>query len=719
MRVSVVINTYNRGHCLGQALWGLSQQTYDDFEVIVVNGPSTDGTERLLDQHAGRIRVGRCAEVNISKSRNVGINMAAGEIVAFLDDDAIPEPEWLADIVAGYDHPDVGGVGGVVYDFTGRRYQFRNGVCTRLGEARVNIDEPLWAYQMPGADPFVCLLGANSSFRRRCLVEIGGFDEEIEYFLDETDVCVRLIDRGWLIRSVERGLVHHHYQQSHLRNAQRVINHPYPIIKNKLYFSLLHGPPRYTLPEILGETTRLAETYRDEFAPRLDRASRRTFLRELEQGLEDGRTRGLKAERKSGTIRACELASADFLPYQRLRPMGRRLCICLVSQEYPPGSYGGIGRFTHDMATGLAQRGHEVHVITSCHDEEQTDFERGVWVHRVREDVHSRPELASWPTARRNLSRATAVHQELERIAADRAIDVVQAPIWDCEGILAQLDGRWRTVLSLQTSASIAADLNPQWGESAAGQGSLTLERFTVKHSFYVHTISKDILNRVQNDHNIRFDPAHVGLVPLGMPDRATGQARTCSGGPLRVLFVGRLEKRKGIDTFLEAATRVARIRENVEFWVVGDDTLPGEGGKTYRAHFEGSVPHGIGKRFHFTGRVDESALYDHYARADVFCAPSRYESFGLVFLEAMMFGVPVIGCAVGGMNEVIEPGVSGLLVKPESAAELSEAIVALLDDAGRRLEMGRRARQRFLETYTSRAMCEGIEAFYHQVVGA
>jgi glycosyltransferase involved in cell wall biosynthesis len=643
--------------------------------------------------------------------------MAAGEVVAFLDDDAVPEPRWLADLVAGYDHCDVGGVGGAVYDYTGRRYQFRNGICNRLGEARLNIDEPLWAYQIPGADPFATLIGANSSFRKSCLLEIGGFDEEIEYYLDETDICVRLIDRGWLIRSVERGLVHHHYQRNHLRDARRVIHHPYPLIKNKLYFSLTHGRDRYSMAQILAETCRLADAFLAEIAPSLGREAHRTFVREVEDGLEDGRTRGIRGERKSGSFRTVECAVREFLPYPVRRPAGRKLCICLVSQELPPRKYGGIGRFTQDMASGLAEIGHEVHVVTAADDHEETEYENGVWIHRVMEDGSARPELAPWPTARRNLSRATAVHREIERIAEGRQIDVIQAPIWDCEGVLCQLDPRWRTVLSLQTSASIAARLNPEWGASPCGQGSIALEQFAVRTASYVHTISDDILRRVQDDHPVRFDAAHVGMVPLGIPDRSKRYSRTTGRGSVRVLFVGRLEKRKGIDHFLVAATRLARLRENVDFLVVGDDQLPAEDGRTHRQRFESSTDPNILKRFHFTGRVAEEDLYHYYVQSDIFCAPSRYESFGLVFLEAMMFGLPVIGCDVGGMKEVIDPGVNGFLVEPGSAAALAHGMLALVDDEEMRLEMGAKSRARFLDRYTAQAMCNGIESYYQRIV--
>src|SRR4051812_13033994 len=118
MKVSVVICTYNRAAGLRQTLKALRYQTHRDFEVVVVAGPSTDDTASVLAEFDGAIRTASCPVRNASRSRNLGIAATAGEVVAFIDDDAIPEPAWLADLVAAYDDDRVAGAGGLVYDPT-------------------------------------------------------------------------------------------------------------------------------------------------------------------------------------------------------------------------------------------------------------------------------------------------------------------------------------------------------------------------------------------------------------------------------------------------------------------------------------------------------------------------------------------------------------------------------------------------------------------------
>ena len=88
--------------------------------------------------------------VHLSKSRNIGIAHAAGDVIAFIDDDAIPEPYWLAELAAAYDAPDVGGAGGVVYDHTGASFQYEYSACSRVAVPRFDVKPPFDIYTRPG-----------------------------------------------------------------------------------------------------------------------------------------------------------------------------------------------------------------------------------------------------------------------------------------------------------------------------------------------------------------------------------------------------------------------------------------------------------------------------------------------------------------------------------------------------------------------------------------
>lgn len=719
MRVSVVINTYNRAASLRTTLQSLRYQIYPQFEVVVVKGPCTDETDAVLDEFRGEVRVGFCPETNLSKSRNVGIALASGDIVAFIDDDAVPDPLWLTELVAGYDGKQVGGVGGIVYDYTGYSLQYERCVTDRRAEPNFKVEPPLWGYNLPDGDGYVHLLGTNASFRRRCLEEIGGFDEEFEYFLDETEVCNRVIDRGYLLRLLPGAAVYHKYLPSDLRNENKVLRKPFSPVKNKFYYALRTARSDEPLENVLADCQDYAaRLLRDAQSHRkhgqLTVAEFATFEADVERGMRRGTEQGLHARRQSAAIPASDPAA--FLPFPILRPH-RRLTVCFVSQEMPPESVGGIGRFTLDLARGFAAAGHEVHLLTRSHTHHRVDFEAGVWVHRLANDAGApwnSPALP--PLVRANLSRASVVYREIKRIGATRRIDLISAPIWDCEGLFCQLDDSLTCVLTLQTTMKTMTEVDPRWTNGSEVPERLALEQYAVRSAKWIHAISQNILDKVERDYGPPAGEAFVSH--LGVVDRNGDYRPRRRGDRLRVLFVGRLEKRKGVDLFLAAAHRLTLEYPDVEFVLAGDNSIPSNDGPPYQTLFEqrhGRDP--ASQRVHFLGKISETDLYQEYADCDIFCLPARYESFGLVFLEAMQFGKPVIGTAIGGMTEIIEHGVNGFLAPPDDLAALIDHLRQLIASESLREELGRQSRRRFEERFSVHSMVDNTLRHYARIV--
>jgi glycogen synthase len=721
-RVSVVINTYNRAATLPKALQGLAYQTYSNFEVIVVNGPSTDGTDALLQYYAGKIRIAHCPETNLSKSRNVGIKDAAGAIVIFIDDDAIPDPHYIEGIVAGYTSRAVGGVGGIVYDNTGYALQGAPPVCDRRANPHFDLQPPFWEYLVPQGDGFVHLIGCNSSFRREALMAVGGFDEEIEYFLDETELCMRLVDHGYALRLLDGAPVYHKFAPSHLRGDNKVLRKPFPVIKNKFYVALRCARSQDRIFDVLEDCRRFANEQLNgakwhHANGRMTDAELAAFEDDLERGTRVGIDRAMNGQRASATIPPAD--PARFLPYPTLHPDGQRMTICLVTQDLPHESPGGIGRFTWDMAVGFAAKGHEVHIISRSRDHNRVDFEDGVWTHRILDDTDgfwNAPDLA--PALRKNLGRAAAVHREVLRIGSTRSIDVVAVPIWDAEGFFCILDDRLPTILSLQTTMKTFVEMHPGW-DSPELQSLVAIERQMVGAAKRIHAISGAILGKVENDYAVSQECNRV-VVPLGIEDRALEFHRRRNDDRLRILFVGRLEKRKGVDLLLDAAITLVREFPNVEFVLAGDDTIPTEEGPTYRAQFESLYgDHPAAQRVIFKGRVSDEELHQNYVDCDIFVSPSRYESFGLVFLEAMVFGKPVVGCKAGGMTEVIQDGVNGHLVPVDDADALTAALRQLITDEKQRAAFGAASRQIYETAFSIETMVNNTLNAYRALVAS
>ena len=161
---SIVICTDARLAYLKATLESLLFLRRDDFEVCVVCGPTEDGTAEYVAGFGRGVKIARCDRRNLSVARNIGIATAAGDIVAFLDDDAIPEPEWLDDLDQSYADPWVGAAGGFVYDNTGLKFQTKYVTINRTGyPARILV-------RTGAASEFSLFAGISASARRQLFV---------------------------------------------------------------------------------------------------------------------------------------------------------------------------------------------------------------------------------------------------------------------------------------------------------------------------------------------------------------------------------------------------------------------------------------------------------------------------------------------------------------------------------------------------------------------
>lgn len=722
---SIVINTLNRGSSLKNTLDSLRWLKYEgDFEVIVVNGPSTDDTDEVLSIFTPFIRIGYCHIANLSVSRNIGICMAQGDIVVFLDDDAIPEPEWLTQLAAGYDMPDVGGVGGIVFDHTGYAYQYQYSTATRLGNACFTAKRSCEHLCFPGSFEFPYLQGTNASFRRSALHEVGGFDEEIEYYLDETDLCCRLIDQGYILKQLSNGYVHHKFAPSHIRDDHRITRYRFPVIKNKIYFSLKHGRDYLSLEEILANNILFSNGHKEDIAfhvnaGRLDNSEHARFANENEMAWDVGVAAGMSSQQKLITADTVQRWQGEFFCFPTIINCNPKN-IVLISRDFPPDHNGGIATFVYELAKALSSRGHIVHVVTQSTDINRVDLDNGVWVHRITIDKQERTTWATENNVPEHIFAwsATALKETL-RIETHRHIDVVEAPIWDCEGV-AFLEHRfWPLVTSLHTTLKIWLDnhsdysCNPDWMNSF-GIPMLKLEKYLMTNSDAVRANSYAIIGEIEKRYDFLFDQRTIKMVAHGMQSKITG-SRNVLVHRLEVLFVGRLEPRKGIDILLNSIPSVMNECNNIYFRIIGDKSIPVSGSLTYEQIFRDRyINEGWFDRVVFEGKVSQDVLDDAYHRCDIFVAPSRFESFGLIFIEAMREGKPVIGCSVGGVPEVVSHGVNGMLIDQENVEQLCSAIIMLARDEKLRRQMGEAGRNIFEKNFTADRMAEESEELYN-----
>jgi glycogen synthase len=717
--VSIVINTLNRAVELQKTLESLLWLDYlGDLEIIVVNGPSGDNTDAVIASWLPRIRAGKCEIANLSISRNIGICMAQGDIVAFVDDDSIPEPEWLTQLVKPYVDPMVGGVGGFIFDHTGYNFQHKYAFVDRLGNADLSQSGPTPALAFPNSYQLPHLMGCNSSFRRSALLEVRGFDEEFEYFLDEADLCLRIIDCGYTISQLPCAFVHHKFAAGDFRGANLPTRNWYPILKNKLYFMLKHARQYHTLGSVLEEYRAFSKRQEDAVGlalrgRHLTELDATTFKVDADRALEIGLKRGLEGVTRA-TIGPATI-ERYLAPFASFRTIGikNRKVIVIISRDYPPNHGGGIATFNKNLAETLAALGHTIHVIAQSNDINRVDFEHGVWIHRM---VVNRVELSAEASNRRIPSEiwnwSASALAETKRIATHRNIDVVEATIWGCEGAAFLLDGSWPLITSLATTLHFCLDYQTERRSDEAwmttfGAPTLALEKELMMRANGVRANSKAIIADIERAYEFAFDMGKTVVIPYGIAPLEMSQTRK-TGKQINILFVGRLEKRKGIDVLLAAIPTIAAASPNTIFTIVGKDTRTSPDNLTYQERFlRDNTGHAYINRTTFRGRVSDESLSDAYAACDIFVAPSRFESYGLVFVEAMREGKPVIGCRVGGVPEIVDHGVNGLLVAPDDPPALANAILQLVENERFRLILGVAAREKFVGHLTTRHTAE------------
>lgn len=210
--------------------------------------------------------------------------------------------------------------------------------------------------------------------------------------------------------------------------------------------------------------------------------------------------------------------------------------------------------------------------------------------------------------------------------------------------------------------------------------------------------------------------PAAYRVIPNGVDLERFESAAPVAGvgdGPPTVLFVGRLDERKGIRVLLRAFARLQRTGIAARLIVVGAYEA------AERRRFERLAATLAVSNVVFAGWASPEELPRYYRTADVVCAPSTGgESFGIVLLEAMAAGKPIVASGIPGYREVLDHGVQGWLVPPADAEALADALQGLLVDPDLRLALGRRGQEKAAR-YAWPLVAERIESCYDEAMRA
>jgi len=383
--------------------------------------------------------------------------------------------------------------------------------------------------------------------------------------------------------------------------------------------------------------------------------------------------------------------------------------IALVSREFPPHPQaGGIATYTEKTARGLATAGHEVHVFTEmCPGADGYPGLAGVRLHRL-------PNPRVRPREARLLRRAIDVARAIRHEAP---FDIVQACEWEGEASVYALSPAAPLLTRLATPRYLVNALNqasPAMRRRCVVQAGL--ERWQTRRSTRIVSPSQALADVVARDWRIAMD--RIVVVPTGIEpprvDPAAVLPARLTNRPY-LLYFGRLEVRKGVGVWLDALPDVLGRHPNLTAVFAGEDL--GVHGTSYQEYARTRHP-SLWTRLVFLPRLPQQELFPLISGARLVVLPSRWESLANACLEAMALGRTVVATAGSGFDEVIEDGISGLLVPPDDPAALAAVVNHALADLARLRQLGQGALQRAAE-YALDPMVHRLTEVYHDVLRA
>jgi glycosyltransferase involved in cell wall biosynthesis len=223
----------------------------------------------------------------------------------------------------------------------------------------------------------------------------------------------------------------------------------------------------------------------------------------------------------------------------------------------------------------------------------------------------------------------------------------------------------------------------------------------------------------VSQQGNIDIIPCGTDIRRFGSVDRDTARAALGIDPDAKVvLYVGRFDPRKGIETLVRAVRESQFFGDEKLKLIIGGGSTPGNSDGRERDRIEGIVKElGMGECTVFPGLLKQEILPNYYAAADVCVIPSHYEPFGLVAVEAMASGTPVIASDVGGLQFTVVNENTGLLVPPQDVAAFSNAIDKILGNPEWRAALGKAANMRVMSKFSWDGVASQLDSLYTELL--
>lgn len=385
------------------------------------------------------------------------------------------------------------------------------------------------------------------------------------------------------------------------------------------------------------------------------------------------------------------------------------LNICLISTGFPPENGGGIGTYIYNLSKGLVALGHTVHVISPTQQPSYgVEREGKLFIHRLPKKTLPIIE-AHLPGIRWSYQ----LYLLIRKIQQKTPFDVIEFPNWEASGVISQLLLKIPTVVRLHTPFFETLGLDSD--EVTFGDKIVCrFEQWSCNQANQLIASTRCHAQSIVDEYGINITDIYI--LPLGIMDKnnVTSKKNSVSNN-FKILYVSRLENRKGTLAFLQSIPLIYQQCPNIQIDIIGSDRAHAPGGIKFQRYFNQHFPK-LASVVTFHGFVNDQALDGFYKNADLFVVPSVYESFGLIYVEAMMYSLPSIATKGGGIPEVITDGVDGFVTEINSSQEISERVIDFIGDEVLLKTMGLAARKSFETKFDYLIMSRNTELVYQKI---
>ncbi len=391
--------------------------------------------------------------------------------------------------------------------------------------------------------------------------------------------------------------------------------------------------------------------------------------------------------------------------------------VIMLSWEYPPKIVGGISPHVYGLAHGLVSLGVEVHVITCEHPgaaaEEVAD---GIHLYRVT-PLGPGNDFIHWVQLLNEamLDRADTLIPKLLAMDAESPL-ILHAHDWLTHFAAASLKHKYHLPL---TATIHATEYGRNSGIKGPTQEYINSVEWQLQNEAWRVIVCTEFM-KLECEHALHTPWGKMDVVPNGVEaakfqlpaftpeEKAAFRARYAAPEEKIIFFVGRMVREKGVQILIEALPKVRWGYHDAKLLICG-------GGQ--REHLVNLAAYlGMERHVYFAGFVPDEDLMKIYAVSDIACFPSLYEPFGIVALEAMAAGLPVVVSDAGGLPEVVENGVTGITTYAGNPNSLADGLLKLLHEPETASHLVAAAHERVLETFNWETIAAQTEAVYERI---